>query len=280
MKKILRFFIPIIAFANTYAQTENYSGKLVGLPGPCLEIPCLPGIVWGLATAENTCVLSVDNHYLELENKLVFKNTEYSMGDSVAVSGKRYDRYDVNNESFHVFEVEDIIKQAGIKLLATSLGGCNETALRAGENPLENDTVIISTVADTLNVFVGRNYICGAPFRADCEIRNDSIFMYITDTCENPSECYDRCDCYYTFDFQFAGQGDKNYPYKIVWSDPREDELQTISEGIISAAPPLNVPKVLSLPVSGSELFQNHPNPFKGETTIRYTLPAGVTRAE
>jgi hypothetical protein len=162
--------------------------------------------------------------------------------------------------------------KAELKWLATSLGGCNETALRAGENPLENDTVIISTVADTLNVFVGRNYICSAPFRADCEIRNDSIFMHITDTCKNPPACYDRCECYYTFDFQFAGQGDKNYPYKIVLSDPREDEPQTISEGKIVASSPLKVSEVLLLKVDYTT------NQLEGGQKLNFTqLPETFT---
>jgi hypothetical protein len=59
--------------------------------------------------------------------------------------------------------------------------------------------------------------------------------MYIIDTCEKPFSCYNRCDCYYTFDFKFVRQGDKNYPYKIVLSNPRENEPLTVSEGIIKA---------------------------------------------
>jgi hypothetical protein len=107
--------------------------------------------------------------------------------------------------------------EAEIKFVTTVMGGCNDkkAALRDDDQP-NKDMVVISTIADSVYVFVGHNYICSAPFKAECEIKNDSVFMYIIDTCEEPFSCYDRCDCYYTFDFKFVRQGDKNHPYKIV----------------------------------------------------------------
>jgi hypothetical protein len=47
----------------------------------------------------------------------------------------------------------------------------------------------------------------------------------------------------------FVGHSDKSCPYKIVLSDPREDELLTISEGIISETSPVDVTEVLLLKV-------------------------------
>jgi hypothetical protein len=139
--------------------------------------------------------------------------------------------------------------EAEIKLVTTVLGGCNDWAALRNDDQSDKDTVVISTIADSIHVFVGHNYICSAPFKTECEIKNDSIFMYIIDTCEKPFSCYDRCDCYYTFDFKFVRQGDKNYPYKIVLSDPRENEPLTISEGIILETPPVNTAEVLLLKV-------------------------------
>jgi hypothetical protein len=81
---------------------------------------------------------------------------------------------------------------------------------------------------------MAHNYICGAPFKTECEIKKDSIFMYIIDTCEDLSDCYQRCYCFYTFDFKFSYQGENNYKYKILLFDPREAEPKTILEGAIN----------------------------------------------
>jgi len=51
--------------------------------------------------------------------------------------------------------------------------------------------------------------------------------MYIIDSCEDISECYARCMCYYTFDFVFE-QGEFDQAYKIVWIDPRKDTPEII----------------------------------------------------
>ena len=108
----------------------------------------------------------------------------------------------------------------------TIFGGCNVII-----NPdyRHNDTVAISIIDDTIHVFVGHNHICGAPFKTKCEMMNDTVFMYIIDTCPD-SRCYYRCTCYYTFDFVFIKQEERNQNYKIILIDPRTKDPIIIEE--------------------------------------------------
>lgn len=125
-------------------------------------------------------------------------------------------------------EKDEVTKQentAKIQYLKSELGGCNNKTIENIEVGDErNDTVIINVLNDTLNISVGFTYICCAPFKTDCSIKDDSIFISIIDTCSNPyHNCYCRCACYYTFDYFFNSLSNKNYYYQILLSDPREE---------------------------------------------------------
>jgi hypothetical protein len=117
---------------------------------------------------------------------------------------------------------EDKIPMQYIK---TVLGGCNNER----NNAEEVDTVGVSVVDGNIHVFVGKNYTCSAPFETQCEILNDTVYMYIIDSCKDFNECYERCICYYTFDFVFE-QGEFNQPYKIILIDPRKETPEIIDE--------------------------------------------------
>ena len=125
-------------------------------------------------------------------------------------------------------------KNKNLQYVQTELGGCNRNStLKSGDSETEEDKVVISVFEESVHVFVGRNYICCAPFETKCETIDDVIIMTIIDTCEN-KDCYCRCMCYYTFDFIFTHQGKFNQKYKVLLIDPREEKPLIISEGIIT----------------------------------------------
>lgn len=116
-------------------------------------------------------------------------------------------------------------------------GGCNNEVgnqLKSATG-FNADTVKISIInPDTLNVFVGINYICCAPFVSETEVFNDTLVMTVSDTCAYPQQsCYCRCMCYYTWDFQFVDFEKKVYNYIVKLNDPREDDTIIFKEGLI-----------------------------------------------
>ena len=128
---------------------------------------------------------------------------------------------------------KDTEEHPEIQYVKTVFGGCNNIANFQKSNDVEENQVVITTTVDTICVFVGLNYICGAPFKTQCNIEDDHIRMWITDTCENGMDCYQRCDCYYTFDFLFKRKGDINYRYTVELISPREGQSKILSEGHI-----------------------------------------------
>jgi hypothetical protein len=120
---------------------------------------------------------------------------------------------------------------ANLQHIHTELGGCNTNiALRSAVSETEEDAINITVSKDKIHVFVGLNYICKTvPFETRVEIVDDVMFMYLKDIGGD----YERCECYYTFDFVFQWQGTLNQKYKIVLVDPREENHVIISEGTI-----------------------------------------------
>ena len=129
-------------------------------------------------------------------------------------------------------------KPPSVEYQKTILGGCNivndlvdDPMYGPMDDPMRehNDTTAISMINDTIHVHVGHNYSCGAPFKTQCEIIDDIVYMYIIDTCPD-SRCYYRCTCYYTFDFVFIKQEERNQNYKIILIDPRTKDPIIIEE--------------------------------------------------
>jgi hypothetical protein len=120
--------------------------------------------------------------------------------------------------------------------IKTKAGGCNGQNFDGLKSVSyeQNDTVVFSVKNDTLDIYVGVNYICCAPFESEAVISNDSILMNLTDTCSDMNNlCYCRCMCYYTWDFLFTDFMKKEYYFKILLDDPHENNPIVFKEGVI-----------------------------------------------
>lgn len=130
----------------------------------------------------------------------------------------------------------DLDHEKEITFLKTDLGGChgqNSDALKSVTEE-KKDTVIFTVKNDTLDVYVGLNYICCAPFTSDAVTLRDTIILTLSDTCNFPEEsCYCRCMCYYTWNFLFSDFGEKEYHYKIILHNPQEEKPVVLGEGSI-----------------------------------------------
>lgn len=121
--------------------------------------------------------------------------------------------------------------------IKTELGGCHETDfsdLKSTDYD-QSDTVMFAVKNDTLDIFIGVNYICCAPFTSQATISDNIITITINDICQiNEGLCYCRCMCYYTWNFVFSNFQDKDYHYKIILNDPQQESPVLIEEGNLS----------------------------------------------
>jgi hypothetical protein len=132
-------------------------------------------------------------------------------------------------------DADDLAGSKAITYVKTNTGGCNGQSFDELKSATDNaDTLIFTVRDDTLNAFIGLNYICCAPFTSEVKISGDSIIMTISDTCSDPyHSCYCRCNCYYTWYFLFADFENKAYYCKVILIDPRESAPAIFKEGIL-----------------------------------------------
>ena len=120
--------------------------------------------------------------------------------------------------------------------IKTEAGGCNNadfSDLKIVREAAE-DTLLFSITQDTLDIFVGINYICCAPFQTLTQVTADSILISITDACSPDGElCYCRCMCYYIWDFLFVDFENKSYAFKITLVDPRQTKPSVLWQGTV-----------------------------------------------
>jgi hypothetical protein len=92
----------------------------------------------------------------------------------------------------------------------------------------ESDTLIVAW-DDSLEIFLGLNYICCAPFVAEHEVVQDTLVLAVRDTCPDPNAfCYCRCMCTYTFTWKFAGGGEDLRHLRVELYDPRLDAVEVL----------------------------------------------------
>ena len=127
----------------------------------------------------------------------------------------------------------------------TELGGCNDGVkvpwvendeaihVKAALEDDKEDKVIITVSKGTVHVFVGLNYTCKVlPFETKVETIDDVVYLYIIDS----GGGYQRCYCYFTFDFIFKCENTTtlNHSYQVLLTNTWDDEQTILSEGVIS----------------------------------------------
>ena len=127
-------------------------------------------------------------------------------------------------------DAETPVENADLIFLETQAGGCNNQNTNSLKSSVsEKDTIFSTMYNHTPDFFVGKNYICCAPFSTEVNLSNDSIFISITDDCPNPyTSCYCKCNCYYTWNFLFTGVSKGNYYLKVLLTDPRATQAELL----------------------------------------------------
>lgn len=139
--------------------------------------------------------------------------------------------------SVHACEFLDDQSDQQLRYVSVEPGGCNlgiPDSMQKNLTVEKADTIHFSIMDDTLNAFVGLNYICCAPFETQAEIVADTFYITITDICDLSQEtCYCRCNCYYFWNFKFTNVPSGILYYKISLFDPRIGDSMVYKKGDI-----------------------------------------------
>ena len=99
-----------------FVYEDHISGRIVSIPNPCLEEPCLPGMVLAISSDYDSI-----NYILALQenslwkwcwfDELIINNDTLRVNDSVYVRGIRSaEKNDIHLQKYYVFSLVNFIK--------------------------------------------------------------------------------------------------------------------------------------------------------------------------
>lgn len=88
--------------------SKTYTGTLVSIPNPAMEIPAMPGLVMGLECGDNQYILSKKGWFWD--DYVEVAGIRYKMGDSVEIEGVMSTHIDLLNRTYFELEIDTIKK--------------------------------------------------------------------------------------------------------------------------------------------------------------------------
>ncbi len=144
MRRIILLFFGILFYSNIWADCEiTIVGKIVQVPNPCLDSPCLPGIVYAIENDTSVFIISIGKKWLWADQSLIINNTTLETNDSVAIIGNINCAKDINLDKYYEIEV--------------SSSYALTTSIENEENPLKDVQVYPNPCDSYLNIILKPN---------------------------------------------------------------------------------------------------------------------------
>lgn len=120
--------IPVSSLFNV-----TLAGKISQTSNPCMDSPCLPGIVYAFESDTAVYILSIDNHWKWSDSPLIINNNAFELNDSVVIIGRPTCEKDVNSEIYYAIEVD-----TAYKLTTTSIEQLSVKPVQVYPNPCDS----------------------------------------------------------------------------------------------------------------------------------------------
>ena len=140
MKRIVCLLMAFIIASQLFCQTKDtLVGKIVQVPNPCLNSPCLPGMVYALENDTSVFIISVGESWKLTDNPLIINDDTLCLNDFVEIIGKINYRKDINSEEYYEIEAN-----TSNKLTATSIEQLSMPIVQVYPNPTNGKIHIYS----------------------------------------------------------------------------------------------------------------------------------------
>lgn len=144
MKRTILFLFTFALIGQLFCQEKDtLYGRILFAPNPCLDVPCLPGMVLAVENDTSIFILTIGGTWLLTDNPLVINNYTFENNDSVVIIGTIFLKKDIKLEKYYEIEIDSI------SFLTTSIEQLTTKSICVYPNP-SNGMILIN--ANDLNI--------------------------------------------------------------------------------------------------------------------------------
>ncbi len=145
---LLTFFLTLTSLssnAQNEEEMESITGKIAEISNPCLDSPCIPGIVYALKNDTANFIISINNSWKWVNGPLIIDDVNLELNDSIKITGVINTNKDLQNQNFYEIELDTYS-------IITTISKLKEDALQVYYNHLDKSIYINSAQSNINNI--------------------------------------------------------------------------------------------------------------------------------